>query len=124
METPLRILAVDDEEGPLAVVSMLLERSNHKVTAVRDPKEALRLFKEGSFDLVITDRIMPGASGDWLAESVKAHDPSIPVLMLTGTGHTMIAQGRRPEGVDLVLGKPVTRSELIEALKKLTKKRE
>jgi response regulator RpfG family c-di-GMP phosphodiesterase len=62
---------------------------------------------------VITDLDMPRMRGDALAEAIKEHDSSIPVLMVTGMGHAMIAQGRRPKGVDLVLGKPMSRNELI-----------
>jgi CheY-like chemotaxis protein len=61
-----------------------------------------------SFDLVITDRAMPEMGGDELAAMVKVLAPSTPVLMLTGFADLMEGADQRPEGVDLVIGKPTT----------------
>lgn len=115
----LRILAVDDEEGPRLTLEMILLEAGHEVTAIADPRQALGILRSASYDLVITDRGMPGLPGDELALAIRAHFPLIPVLMLTATGHQLLAEQRKPFGVDRVLGKPVRQRELLEAVEQL-----
>ncbi|HEU5318788.1 MAG TPA: response regulator, partial [Chloroflexota bacterium] len=66
------------------------------------------------FDVVVTDRAMPGLSGDQLALELKRRRPGVPVVMLTGFGALM--NGKAPEGVDALLAKPVSLAALRRAL--------
>jgi len=80
-----------------------------------DGREALEQFRTQRFDLVITDQSMPGMSGMQLAAAVKDQDPGVPVILLTGFGDE--TDGRAlPAGVDLVLGKPISPSDLRDAI--------
>ncbi|MBI3973952.1 MAG: response regulator [Chloroflexi bacterium] len=85
-----------------------------------DGKEALQRFRAGDFDLVITDRTMPGMSGDQVAAAIKRAAPGTPVILLTGYGDLMAASGEQPPGVDLILAKPLTMSALRQAIARLT----
>jgi CheY-like chemotaxis protein len=71
------------------------------------------------FDLIVTDRSMPKMSCDQLAVAAKRLSPETPVLLLTGFGELMADRGERPEGVDLIVSKPVTLSTLRDAMAKL-----
>lgn len=113
---PIRVLAVDDEEGPLFTLEMILSDAGYEVTAVSNPKQVLEILRSATFDLMVTDRNMPGLPGDELVLAVKAHFPNLRILMLTGTGRQMLAESRMPYGVDRVLGKPVTKAELLAAM--------
>jgi len=114
-----QILAVDDEEQILKFIVTVLERAGYSVSSTSDPQMGLVLVQEGIFDLVITDRQMPGMRGEELAMRVREFDPTLPVLMITGTGHQMNAAGICLLGVDAVLGKPVTRTELLDTVQQL-----
>lgn len=108
----LRVLVVDDEAAVRAVVVAFLQADGHAVVAVGSGAEALERLRAEPFDLVITDRAMPGMSGDRVAAAVKEWSPRTPVLLLTGFGDLMSAAGESPAGVDAILGKPVTLAKL------------
>jgi DNA-binding NtrC family response regulator len=86
------------------------------VDSAADGAEAWERFRLGTYDLVVTDRAMPRLSGDQLAPLVKRLRPDVPVVLLTGFGDFMNATGEQPEGVDVVLGKPVTMDRLRAAI--------
>ena len=77
---------------------------------------ALVKLVNGRFDVILTDRAMPGMNGDQLAAAAKTMAPATPIVMLTGFGEMMELAGERPAGIDLVVSKPVTVSSLRDAL--------
>ncbi|MBT3271211.1 response regulator [Candidatus Poribacteria bacterium] len=115
--TTLRVLLVDDEPLVRELLSEYMAVAEHQVTTASDGAEALEAFAPDSYDLVITDRAMPGLSGDQLATAVKDVSPQTPVIMLTGFGPMM---DERPENVDMVASKPITMEELYTAISKVT----
>ena len=118
----LRILVVDDEPAVRSVIEAYLLADNHLVETADGPQAAIRrVGKGGPYDLVITDRAMPGLSGEALATWIKRRAPELPVIMVTGYGELMNAAGEQPEGVDLVLAKPVTFAALRGALEQVVK---
>lgn len=112
----LRILVVDDEPLVREVISVYLSEDEHQITTAINGRDGLEKFREGDFDLVLTDRAMPEMNGDHLAREVKALKPTQPVILLTGFGDLMNGAGERPEGVDLVVSKPFTLNALREAI--------
>jgi CheY-like chemotaxis protein len=115
----LRVLVVDDEPRPLGMLAWHLRSDGHRVKAVSRGSEALAAFKRGRFDLLITDRGMPGMTGDELAQEVKRLKPGFPVIMVTGIEGPE-TRGRAP--ADLVLWKPFGLFELREAVARLMRK--
>jgi two-component system, cell cycle sensor histidine kinase and response regulator CckA len=113
---PLRILVADDEANSRHLLVRMLKRDGHTIERVRTGREAINMAKTGVFDLVITDRSMPEVNGDMVAISVKVHSPETPVILLTGFGDIMKGAGECPEGVDMVLSKPITRNDLQRAV--------
>ena len=109
----LRVLVVEDEPRVREVVVGYLDAAGHQVAEAEDGERALAAFSSDDFDLVITDRAMPGMSGDHLAAEIRRRSPDTPIVMLTGFGSLM---DDLPEGVDVVLGKPITMSELLQSI--------
>src|SRR5262249_54103555 len=64
---PLRVLVVDDQPVQCELVSHALQRDWHTVDVASNGREALALFENREYDLVITDKVMPEMNGDQLA---------------------------------------------------------
>jgi len=114
----LKILLVEDEPLVRDVIEAYLSEDAHRVQSAVNGREGLEKFKAGSFDLVLTDRAMPEMNGDKLAAEIKQISPTTPVVLLTGFSD-MMGKKNRPEGVDLVIGKPFTMSSLREGIAKV-----
>ncbi len=112
----LRVLLVDDDEVVRGTIAEYLRVDGHDVHETNAPLIALAALRDASYDVVITDRAMPQMSGDQLAREIKRTRSSAWVVMLTGFGDLMTAAGERPDGVDVVISKPVTLHVLRSAL--------
>ncbi|MEA3212638.1 MAG: hypothetical protein QOE70_5695 [Chthoniobacter sp.] len=113
---PLRVLVVDDHEGIREIVSAYLAEDRHLVETAASAREAIEKFREGRFDLVITDRAMPEINGDELAATIKRLQPRKPVIMLTGFSDLMSATGAHAENIDLMISKPARLDDLRKAI--------
>lgn len=119
--TRLRILAVDDDPLVLRAVCHALEADGHLVSPVHGGQagiDAFRVALDGGapFALVITDLGMPHVDGRRVASAVKAMSAHTPVIMLTGWGERLLAEGNTPPHVDRVLSKPPKLGELRAAI--------
>ncbi len=117
--TPLHVLVVDDEPAVLDFTATALHADGHRIAAARDGMEALARIKDVRFDLIVTDRAMPRMNGDQLAAAVRLARPDTKIILLTGFGEVMAAQGEMPDHVDLVVSKPVTVTQLRAAVARL-----
>ena len=81
-----RILLVEDEEVVRGLASSTLQFAGYEVTQASDGEDALAVFRDqgGSFDLVITDVVMPRMSGRDLMKQVSATAPEMKVLYMSG----------------------------------------
>ena len=120
----LRLLVVDDD--PLLTKSLrdTLEADGHSVVTASGGQEGIDTFAASErsgerFAAVITDLGMPYVDGRKVASAVKATAPSKPVIMLTGWGQRLVAEGDIPPHVDRVLNKPPKLRELRSALAEL-----
>lgn len=125
MPSRLRILIVDDD--PLLIKSLrdTLEADGHVVTAANGGQLGIDAFREAEkrgqpFAVVITDLGMPYVDGRKVSSAVKTASPSTPVILLTGWGQRLVAEGDVPPHVDRVLNKPPKLRELRAALAELT----
>lgn len=78
-----RILIVDDEEAIREVVSSILEAQGYQCSTASNGREALDVLKEKSFDLVLSDMVMPEMDGMQLLRKLREKDPDLPVVMVT-----------------------------------------
>ncbi len=83
---PATVLLADDEEGVRALARQVLESVGCAVLAAADGDEALRLAGQhaGRIDLLVSDVEMPGLGGRELAERLRAREPALRVLFLSG----------------------------------------
>jgi PAS domain S-box-containing protein len=124
----LRILIVDDDPILLKSLEDTLAGDGHTVSVAHGGDagiDAVRsALQQGAlFDIVITDLGMPHTDGRKVASAVKALVSSMPVVLLTGWGQRLIAEGDIPLHVDRVLSKPPKLRDLREALAALTPRR-
>src|ERR1700722_4678515 len=117
----LRVLVIDDDPLVTEVLRDILERDGHLVTTADGGEPGICVFREArnrgeAFALVLTDLGMPFVDGRRVASAVKAESPTTPVILLTGWGRRLVAEGDVPPHVDRVVSKPPDLSELREAL--------
>jgi len=116
---PLSALVVDDNDSNRQVlVSMLTPYLAH-IEAVADGPAALERIQATAFDLLLIDAQMPLMDGFTLVGKIKAIPAlaSIPILMLTSSGQVGEAGQSQRLGVDGYLMKPVSSTELLEAIR-------
>ena len=112
----LRILVADDQEVICELIAEYLRADGHAVEIACDGNDALQKFDPARFDLVVTDQSMPGLSGEQLARAINKSAGGTPVILLTGFGDEMQARGALPEGIRLIVGKPVSAADLRRAV--------
>ena len=117
----MRILVVDDD--PLLIRSLrdTLESDGHIVVTANGGQAGIDTFhgaqaSEELFQVVLTDLGMPYVDGRKVAAAIKAASPFTPVILLTGWGQRMVAEGDIPPDVDRVLNKPPKLKDLRSAL--------
>jgi CheY-like chemotaxis protein len=110
---PARILVIDDEEIIHVSVRRILQRYGHQVDAVLSAKEGLNRLREESYDLVITDLMMPEMNGIQLLKQLSRDRLTLPVLMITGYPTISTAVQALRLGAMDYLAKPFTRQELM-----------
>ena len=106
-----RVLCVDDEPGLLRLIARLLERMDLDVSTAPTPADALALFDDGQFDLVVTDIRMPGMDGHAFLAEIRARDPQVPVIVATGHASLDNAIRALRDGASGMLIKPFTAEE-------------
>ncbi|HEU0141365.1 MAG TPA: ATP-binding protein [Bryobacteraceae bacterium] len=104
------ILLVEDEAGVRQFAAEALRRRGFKVLEATDGREGLRTFERhrAEIDLVLTDVVMPAMTGRELAQIMRAKDPSLPVLYMSGyTDDIILSYGL--DGAEIpLLSKPFT----------------
>ena len=121
---PRKILIVDDDAWVLESLSLSLRESGHEITTANNGNDAIQLLlnrakQNEQFDLVITDLGMPDMNGGELAQRVKAISKDTPVVLLTGWAAQLDTEKNSMPWVDVVLGKPPKRRELLDIIQKL-----
>ena len=109
MKDKIRILYIDDYELDRELVKDALEKEHggFKVTEASNKQEFEALLKTRAFDVVLSDFNIAGFEGLQALEAVRAHDPSIPVIIVTGTGSEEIAVMALKQGAsDYVIKRP------------------
>ena len=87
LNTPLaRILAVDDESSIRETLRSILETEGYAVEVAQDGREALDLFKNQNFDVVLCDVKMQGMDGIEVLVALRELAPDLPVIMISGRG--------------------------------------
>lgn len=105
-ELKFRILVVDDDENIREMLEDFLNLEGHKTVLAKDGEEALKIFSEQDFDMVISDLGMPGMSGWEVNKQIKQKKPEIPVVIITGWGAQLSPEELKKNNVNGLLSKP------------------
>jgi DNA-binding NtrC family response regulator len=123
--SPRKILVVDDEKNQRDILQLILsgERDEtgaqlYEVKAASSGQEALRFFKNESFDLVLTDLKMSGMDGIQLLNELSQLDSSTPVILMTAHGSIDSVKEALRGGAFDYLEKPLDRAKLLDVLTK------
>jgi CheY-like chemotaxis protein len=114
------VLVVDDSDALRETISRVLVLMGFKVAQASNGAEALTLFSQRGFDLILTDFQMPGMDGLRLASRIKDESPSTPVVLITGSMKEWIEKRMRDKPVDRVVYKPFRVEELVETVVSFT----
>src|SRR6185369_2300308 len=123
---PTRILIIDDDPLVLKSLCDALESDGHQVTTANGGQEGIDAFRAAQaqgrpFPVVITDLGMPYVDGRKVSGAIKAAAPETSIVLLTGWGQRLVAEGDIPPHTDRVLSKPAKLRELREVLASLEK---
>lgn len=112
-----RILVADDSETIRTLLVTALESSGYEVVTADDGLEAYEVGKEGDFDLVILDQLMPGLLGLEVIDRWRNNDVDVPVLMLTGVDDDRTAVESLDHGAVDYVRKPFRITELMARIR-------
>lgn len=120
----MKILLIDDDAGCLDSLKSSLEISGHKCDAYTKPENALKAYKPGKFDVVITDMKMPNLSGIDVLKKIKARNQDAKVIIITAYGDVETAISAVNNHAYAFFGKPLNFEELMETLEKIEREQE
>lgn len=113
MSATRKVLVVDDDPVVGKSFGRVLSQKGYAVITAESGAQALEKMREQDYDMVFTDIKMPGMSGIELTEQIKAQQPWMPVVIVTGFGSKDNEARARAAGVSDFLNKPLS-PEMIE----------
>ncbi|HKU60677.1 MAG TPA: response regulator [Gemmatimonadales bacterium] len=114
-----RILVIDDEQAVRDTLARVLQREGHEVLTAIDGVEGLRIWREHGAVVVILDIHMPRSDGIETLVQLRALQPSLPVIVISGGDQTRtlgLLGDARLLGATRALAKPFSLSELTAAI--------
>jgi len=113
------ILVTDDDPTGLRFLRLILERSGYRVLAAESARQAREIAKDagmGNLDCVLADYLMPMETGLDLLQWIRAEDPSLSTIIITGEGGASLIQHSMRGGAVDFLEKPVSRAQMEDAV--------
>jgi two-component system, NtrC family, nitrogen regulation response regulator NtrX len=107
------LLIVDDEANTLASLARAFRLAGHEATVSDNAAKALALAKAQTFDLILSDVVMPGKDGLSLLEDLKQQGVASPVVMMSGQAHIEMAVKATRLGALDFLEKPISSDKLL-----------
>jgi len=116
-----RILVVDDEVLITEMSKQRLERLGYTVATAASAREAIDILRNGPerFDLVITDYLMPEATGIDLAGEITRMRPDMPVILCSGFDEAVTEEGMKTLGAGDFFMKPINRREFAQVVRRV-----
>lgn len=100
----------------------MLSDMGHEVVVEDDGEKAVELFRRDPerFDLIISDLMMLGMTGDEMSEKIHLIRADVPIVVITGTPGNITRHRTEGAGICRVLQKPLTKTELHQALREIS----
>ncbi len=117
----MRILLAEDERPLARALVKIFEKNNHSADAVYNGEDALDYLSSGNYDAAVFDVMMPGVDGITALKRLRAGGNGIPVLLLTAKSETEDKVLGLDSGANYYLTKPFETSELLAALRAITR---
>src|ERR1700688_3662547 len=113
-----RVLLVDDEANFLEMTAQVFSRLGYEPVSFSDSRAALTAFQAAprSFDVVVTDGVMPGLTGTRIASLVRQQRRELPIVLVSGYSGPILVQRALAAGVSELLVKPLRSRDLAAAL--------
>lgn len=118
----MTILLIEDEPKTLQYIKKGLEENGYRVDTAEDGKTGKHLALRNTYDLIITDIILPHLNGRDLCMQLREAGVNTPILMLTALGATDEIVSGLDSGADDYLAKPFEFRELLARIRSLTKR--
>ena len=115
----MKILVAEDEPIMQKTIALRLKKDGHDVITTDNGREALSLISSENPDLVITDIMMPYASGLEIVASIRSSGKKLPVIVLTAMGQENVVLEAFQLGADDFIAKPFSPNELSMRVKRL-----
>lgn len=113
-----KILLAEDDDSLRGFLARALERAGYEVVACADGEEALTHLDQ-SWDLLLTDIVMPGVDGIEVARQAAARQPSLRIMFITGFAAVALsAKDQAPAGAK-VLAKPIHLREIVTEVERM-----
>jgi len=116
---PGDVLVIDDEPMILRALETMLRKAGHRVTCCSSGRDGLEQLERHSFDVVITDLGMQEISGWDVTKTIREKGIDAGIIMLTGWGFQLDEEQAKMAGVDLLMSKPFTKAQIVEAVNSL-----
>lgn len=113
------VLVVDDEKSLANVTSKALEHGGYRVVTTHSASDALDILKQHTFDVLLTDIVMPDITGFKLAEQAQKIQPQLRIQLVSGYTEYQHIEGLGSELMQNVLKKPYKFSELLARIDEL-----
>ena len=112
-----RILLVEDEPFVREATCSILQNAGFEVLPAEDARQAMKVYEECGHrvDLVMTDMVLPGRTGQQLGQDVRERSPEVAVLVTSGYGEAEY-ETESPEARTYFLAKPYSRRSLVEKI--------
>src|SRR6516164_6831534 len=115
------VLLTEDEQDVRQIAREFLESGGYKVIEAKDATEAKRLAAEhrGNIDLLVTDMVMPGMTGQELAVHLQSEQPGLCVVFMSGYSERAATEMADADPTVRLLTKPFSRSALLRAVREI-----
>jgi two-component system cell cycle response regulator CpdR len=114
-----RILLAEDDDDMRRFLVRALERAGHNVTSFSEGASAFEEVKQTSFDLLLTDIVMPEMDGIELARRAAELDPSLKIMFITGFAAVALNPDSRAPKDAKVLSKPFHLKDLVSEVERM-----
>jgi two-component system OmpR family response regulator len=120
----MRILIVEDDLEAAEAMARGLTEAGHDCARANDGEEGLSAARDGEFDVMVVDRMMPRMNGVQLVETLRREGDRTPVLFLSALGEVSDRVDGLQAGGDDYLVKPYAFPELIARIEALARRRD